>query len=53
MKIAFFHLSVWLIGQGGWQLCSRPGFESWQYAAQTEKWRSGWAGNWTFLIFKT
>ena len=31
-KIAFFHLSVWLIGQGGWKLCRRPQFDSWQFA---------------------
>ena len=24
-KIAFFLLSVWLVGQSGWKLCSRPG----------------------------
>ena len=36
-KTAFVHLSVWLIGQGGWKLCLRPGFYSWQFAAQEEK----------------
>ena len=29
VKMAFFHLSVWLIGQGGWKFHSRPGFDSW------------------------
>ena len=28
LKIAFSHLSVWLIGQGGWKLRRRPGFDS-------------------------
>ena len=36
-KIAFFHISVWLNGQGGWKFCSRPWFNSWQFAAQTKK----------------
>ena len=31
VKIAFFHLSVWLIGQGGWKSHCRPGFNSWQF----------------------
>ena len=30
IKIAFFHLSVCLIGQGGWKFCCRPWFYSWQ-----------------------
>ena len=46
---AFFHLSVWLIGQGGWKFSSRPVLDSWQFAAQAEKWC--WAGNCKFLIF--
>ena len=49
VKIAFFHLSVWLIGQGGWKFCSRPWFYSWQFAAQAEKCR--WAGNCQFCNF--
>ena len=40
-KIAFSHLSVRLIGQGDWKSHSRPGFDSWQFAAQAEKCR--WA----------
>ena len=43
IKIAFFHLSFWLIGQGGWKFRSRLGFNSWQFTAQAEKWR--WARN--------
>ena len=35
-KIALFHLSVWLIGQGGWKFCSGPGFDSLHFAAQAE-----------------
>ena len=27
-KIAFFHLTVWLNGLGGWMFSSRPGFDS-------------------------
>ena len=49
VKIAFFHLSVWLIGQGGWKSCCRPEFHSWQIAVQAEK--CCWAGNWKFLNF--
>ena len=43
VKIAYFHLSVWLIGKGGWKLRSRPGFDPWQLEAQAEMslWR--WA----------
>ena len=37
VKIAFFHLSVWLIGQGGWKFCSRPWFDSWQFASDVEQ----------------
>ena len=48
IKLVFFHLSVWLIGQDGWKFCSRPGFDSWQFAAQIEK----WAGNCKILLFK-
>ena len=36
IKIGFFHLSVWLIGKGGWQSRRRPGFDSWQFATQAE-----------------
>ena len=36
-KTAFIHLSVWLIGQGGWKLHSRPRFYSWQFETQAEK----------------
>ena len=36
VKTAFIHLSVWLIGQGGWKLRRRPGFDSWQFTAQAE-----------------
>ena len=43
IKIAFFHLSFWLIGQGGWKFRSRLGFNTWQFTAQAEKWR--WARN--------
>ena len=35
-KIAFSHLSVWLIGQGDWKSRRRPGFDSWQSVAQAE-----------------
>ena len=35
-KMAFCHLSVWLIGQGGWKSRRRPGLDFWQFAAQTE-----------------
>ena len=50
-KIAFFHLSVWLIGQGGWtgKFCLRSGFDSW-HTAQAKKWP--WAGNCKILLFK-
>ena len=37
IKTAFFPLSVWLIGQGGWKLRSGPRFNSWQFADQAEK----------------
>ena len=37
VKMAFFHLRVWLIGQGGSKFQSRPGFDSWQFTAQAEK----------------
>ena len=40
-KTAFSHLSVWLIGQGDWKSRRRPGFDSWQSAAQAEMCR--WA----------
>ena len=43
VKIACFHLSVWLIGNGGWKIRRRPGFDSWQFVPQAEKCR--WAGN--------
>ena len=33
VKTAFVHLSVWLIGQGGWKLRRRPRFDSWQFLA--------------------
>ena len=46
---AFFHLSVWLIGQGGWKFSSRPVLASRQFAAQAEKWC--WAGNCKLEIF--
>ena len=36
IKMAFFHLSVWLIDQGGWKLRCRLGFHSWQFAAEAE-----------------
>ena len=49
-KDSIFHLSVWLIGQGGWKFCRRAGFDSWQYASQAEKWR--WAGSWKILLFQ-
>ena len=49
-KIAFLHLSVWLIGQGGCKLCHRPWLDSWQFAAQVEMER--WAGNCKILSFK-
>ena len=38
VKIAFFHLSTWLVGQGGWKLCSRSRFDSWKFISQAEKW---------------
>ena len=38
VKMAFFYLSVWLIGQGGWKSCCRPRFHSWQFTAQAQKW---------------
>ena len=53
MKTAFFYLSVWLIsviGPGDWKFCSRQVFNSWQFAAQAEKWC--WAGNCKYLLFK-
>ena len=40
--MAFFHLSVWLIGQGGWKF-SCGWFYSLQFTAQAEKWC--WVGN--------
>ena len=43
IKIAFFNLNV---GQGGWKFRRRSAFDSWQFAAQAEKWR--WAGNCKF-----
>ena len=46
VKTAFTHLSVWLIGQGGWKLRHRPRFDSWQFETQAEK--SRWAGNCKF-----
>ena len=46
VRIAFFLLSVWLIGQGGWKLHCRPGFDSWQFTVQAGKWH--WAGNCKF-----
>ena len=49
VKMAIFHLSVWLIGRGGSKLCSRPGFYSWQCAAQAGKWC--WAENCKFCNF--
>ena len=52
-KIAFSHLRVWLIGQGGRKLGRRPGFDSWQFAAQAEKCRWAQIANsanlWNFL----
>ena len=39
VKIAIFHLSVWLTGQGDRKLRSRLGFNSWQFPAQAGKWR--------------
>ena len=36
-KMAFFHPSVWLAGQGGWKLCRRRCFNFWQFVAQAEK----------------
>ena len=51
IKIAFFHLNIWFIGQGGWKFCRRSGFDSCQFTAQADKWR--WAGNGKFLVFKT
>ena len=53
IKIAFFHLRVWLIGHGGQKVCSRPNFDSCQFAlhnfaAQADNWR--WAGNCKFLL---
>ena len=41
VEIDVFHLSVWLIGQGDWKFRHRPGFDSWQFAAQAEMCR--WA----------
>ena len=49
VKIAFFHLSVWLIGQGGLKFRSRPWFDSRQFKVQAEKCR--WAGNCKFCNF--
>ena len=46
LKIAVFHLSVWLICHGGWKFCHRRWFDSSQLAAQAEKWR--WAGHCKF-----
>ena len=51
VKIAFFHLSVWLIGQGGWKFRRRPGFDSWQFAAQAGMRR--WTEIPNSVIFKT
>ena len=51
IKIAFFHLSVWLIGQGGWKFCHRPGLGFWQFAVQAEK--RCWAENCKILLFIT
>ena len=39
--------SRWTLG--GWKLCSRPGFYSWQITAQAEKWR--WCKFCKFLLF--
>ena len=50
VKMAFFHLSVWLIGQGGWKICSRPWFDSWHFAVQADKFRL--AGNCKFCNFQ-
>ena len=46
IKTEFIHLSVWLIGQGGWKLHHRPRFYSWQFETQAEK--CCWAGTWNF-----
>ena len=45
------NFSLWLIGQGGWKLPHRPGFNSWQFPAQAEKCCWALAGNWKFLTF--
>ena len=47
--MAFFHLSVWLIGQGDWKLHDSPWFNSWQFAAQAEVCR--WAEIANSVIF--
>ena len=49
VKMAFFHLSVWLIGQGSRKLRRRPWLDSWQFVAQAGKWR--WAENRDSAIF--
>ena len=49
VKMAFFHLSVWLIGQGGWKFSHSHWFDSLQFEAQTEKCSS--AGNCKFCNF--
>ena len=43
VKIAFVHLSVWLIGQGGRKFSSRLWLDSWQFTAQAKM--CLWAGN--------
>ena len=50
LKTAFLHLSVWLIGQGGWKLRCRPGLDSLQFTGQAEKCHWAEIANlWIFL----
>ena len=51
VKTAFVHLSVWLIGQGGWKFRSKPRFDSWQFTVQAEKWRWAELANFSNLGF--
>ena len=48
IKITFFHLSVWLIGQGEWKFFPRRWFDSCQFAAKAEK--LCWGGNCKILL---
>ena len=49
VKTAFFHLSVWLIGQGEWKFSRRHGFDSHRFIAYAEK--CHWAENCKFCKF--